>query len=155
MLIVLEGCDGTGKTSLAETLSALLNADIIHATADTPNDFAWFKSIIEFSDKKNVILDRAWWGQFVYQKPEERHLSDAERESLEKLLVEHNGKFMYVYAPRVLIMQRLYERKEQTLLPVAELLSRFDHMRWTAACPVLGYNTINGKVEQIYGSDSF
>ena len=74
MLIVLEGCDGSGKSTLSDLLAQLYNAEVIHATRETPNDMEWFSSIMDEAQNHNIIMDRAFWGQFVYQKPFERHL---------------------------------------------------------------------------------
>ena len=40
MLFVLEGCDGSGKTTVAKHLKNILPAaEIVHCTTDTPNDY--------------------------------------------------------------------------------------------------------------------
>ena len=39
MKIILEGCDGTGKTTLAKLLAEKYGLDICHCTAEDPKDF--------------------------------------------------------------------------------------------------------------------
>lgn len=144
MLIVLEGCDGSGKSSLAELLSLVYDAEIIHATRETPNDMAWFSLIMEEAKTKNIIMDRAFWGQFVYQKPMERKLGFADLSALEKRLAAEGGKLIYVYSPERVISRRLRLRDEIPLLPVQSLLRRYKTMCKFARCPVIWYNSHNG-----------
>ena len=74
MLIVLEGVDGVGKSTIARKLARILNARIIHCTKDTPNDYRYFHRILDAATSENVIDDRFCYGQFVYQAPEARYL---------------------------------------------------------------------------------
>lgn len=67
MLIVLEGCDGSGKTTLAKMLATLFDASIVHCTTKTPNDYEYFRRIIESSKTKNIIADRFAMGS-LYTK---------------------------------------------------------------------------------------
>ena len=75
MLVVLEGCDGSGKSTLARFLSKIMNAEIVHCTASTPNNYDYFLNIIEASKTRNIIADRFCYGQFVYQEAEDRRLN--------------------------------------------------------------------------------
>ena len=87
MLIVLEGCDGSGKSTLAELLKYLAHdpeeVEVIHATRETPNTREWFEKIMDDAKHRNIVMDRAFWGQFVYQKPEERHMGFSDLSALE------------------------------------------------------------------------
>lgn len=147
-LIVLEGVDGVGKTTLANVLAKLYNADIVHATRETPNTWEWFKGLFESSQvtKKSLILDRAFWGQFVYQKPDERNLSFEELHHLEAYLESLHGKLIYVTANKEDIEARLAARSEQLSLPLEELLDHYRFLIDSAACPVIIYNTSTGEV---------
>lgn len=140
MLVVLEGCDGTGKTTLAKFLSKLLNADIVHCTAKTPNDYNFFDSIISAAMTRNIIADRFCYGQFVYQKKEERHITKEELHRLEARILDAEGKVILVTAPEGLIMERLAARGEVTLIPVPELLSRFEGLMAESILPVIRYD---------------
>lgn len=125
MLIVLEGCDGVGKTTIARNLAQLMNARIIHCTAHTPNDYKFFKSIIDASKYQNIIADRFCYGQFVYQSEEERHLTNAELTQLELDMIEAGAKVIHVHAPVDEVKARLRYRNEKTSIPVETIMDRF------------------------------
>lgn len=149
MLIVLEGCDGTGKSSLSCLLAHVLSAKIIHATKETPNDYAWFSGIIERSKTENIIADRFFWGQFVYQSPEERKLTENELSELERELSFAGGILILVTAPTKVIKKRLEKRGEKLIngLTVKKVKHRFSNCAFSAWCPVAEYNTKNGKLD--------
>lgn len=153
MLIVLEGCDGTGKTTLARFLADLLKADIIHCTSNTPNDYKFFWSIINASKKRNIIADRFCYGQFVYQDKKDRKLSKVDLARLEVCMAREGAKVVLVTAPEDVVMARLAARGETTLIPVHELLCRFERlMTETSVLPVIEYRTDNplviGEIER-------
>lgn len=149
MLIVLEGCDGSGKSSLANLLANLCYdpgmVEVIHATRETPNDMDWFMSIMDRAKDHTVIMDRAFWGQFVYQKPNERKLGFNDLSVLEKRLEADGGKLIYVYSPERVISRRLRNRNEIPSLPVKSLLRKYKTMCKYAHCPVIWYNSHNGR----------
>ena len=125
MLIVLEGCDGVGKTTIARNLAKLMDARIIHCTASTPNDYKFFKSIIDASKYQNIIADRFCYGQFVYQEEWERKLTQAELTQLELDMIEVGAKVIHVHAPVHEVERRLRCRNEKTNLPVEEIMDKF------------------------------
>ena len=144
MLIVLEGCDGSGKTTIARNLKAVLpNAEIIHCTTETPNDFEFFHSIILASYNRDIIADRFCYGQFVYQAPEERHISTEELITLEAEMLAANAKLIHVTAPVSTIKERLSWRGEKAMHPVEEITDRYidlfertlikPHLWWTGS----------------------
>lgn len=149
MLIVLEGCDGSGKSTLVDLLKSLSyepeNVEVIHATRETPNDMEWFMSIMDQAKDRNIIMDRAFWGQFVYQNPNERKLSFNDLSKLERRLADEGGKLIYVYSPERVITRRLRNRNEIPSLPVKSLLRKYKTMCKFAHCPVIWYNSHSGK----------
>lgn len=126
MLIVLEGCDGSGKTTVARHLKNILpNAEILHCTTDTPNDYEFFARIVEAAQHRHIIADRFCYGQFVYQSEAERHLKDGELEKLELMMMAEGVKVIHVTASVDEIEDRLAFRGEKTTLPVREICSRY------------------------------
>lgn len=144
MLIVLEGCDGSGKTTIANNLKAVLpNAEIIHCTTETPNTFEFFKGLIIASKDRDIIADRFCYGQFVYQLPEERKLTPKELYALEVGMLAAGTKVIHVTAPVNTIKERLSWRHEDTMHPVEEITDRYidlfkrtlikPHLWWTGS----------------------
>lgn len=146
MLVILEGCDGTGKSTMAKRIASVLNADIIHCSTKTPNDYEFFHNIIEMSHYKNIVADRFFYGQFVYQKPEERHLTMNELTKLESEVLGVNGKIIIVEASEQDITDRLWARGEQLIngLTIKEVLEGFRKMAKDSFLPVEIWNTSTG-----------
>lgn len=127
MLFVLEGCDGTGKTTAAKKLAEVFNAEIIHCTAQTPNTYEYFKKIVLEADKRNIVADRFCYGQFVYQNPSERPMDCTVLPSgeglssyealwrLEELMKRHGTLLILVTAKTEEIEKRLEERGEKLI----------------------------------------
>lgn len=63
MKIILEGCDGTGKTTLAKILADKYGLDICHCTQDDPGDYDFYRQTVR---KENVIWDRHTLGELIY-----------------------------------------------------------------------------------------
>lgn len=131
MLVILEGCDGSGKSTLARSLAKILNAEIIHCTSRTPNDKEFFEGIIEASKFKNIIADRFCYGQFVYQKKEDRPLGGhKDLNRLETKLLAAGAKVLFVGAPVEELEERLAARGEKLIngLKVGEVVDKFDEL---------------------------
>ena len=142
MLIVLEGCDGSGKTTIANNLKAIMpDAEIIHCTTETPNTYEFFKQLIVASQSRDIIADRFCYGQFVYQAPEERHLTPLQLCSLEAGMIAAGARVIHVTAPVNTIKERLSWRGEKAMHPVEEITDRYidlfehtlikPHLWWT------------------------
>lgn len=126
MLFVLEGCDGSGKTTVARHLKNILpDAEIVHCTTDTPNNYKFFKDIIKAAETRDIIADRFCYGQFVYQEPSERNLSLENLLQLEALMISKGVKVIHVTASVEEIEDRLTLRGEKTTLPVRVICDRY------------------------------
>ena len=145
MLIMLEGCDATGKTTIAHMLQLVMpEAQVVHCTADTPNDFEFFDTLIDIGQSRNVILDRGMYGQFVYQDLNERKLSMTQLTKLELRMLETGAKLIYICASKSKIEERLKLRGEETPLAVEEILQRFAEVLKESILPMYYIDTTNG-----------
>ena len=145
MLIVLEGCDGTGKSSIAKLIQSVIpDSEIIHCTAETPNDFKFFSKLIDIGQYRNIILDRGMYGQFVYQSPEDRKLSHKQLRALELNMIRTGAKVVHVTAMKQTVEDRLNNRYEVPMHTVSVLLSRFDDLFEKSLMPVITVDTTNG-----------
>ena len=61
--IIIEGCDGTGKTTLCKKLAERYGWDIVHVTSKDPNDFDFYRQTMR---KTNVVFDRHFIGEMIY-----------------------------------------------------------------------------------------
>lgn len=147
MLVVLEGCDGVGKTTLANFLARLLNARVVHCTKDTPNDYDFFFDLIEKGSKENIIADRFFWGQYVYQPSDEWRLDLQDLHHLEEYLYDSGGKLILVSCDEETIKTRLGYRGETTEKPIEDILMQYECMVRNSACPVIFYNSETGGIK--------
>ena len=146
MLIVLEGCDGSGKTTLANKLAILLGAEIIHCTTHTPNTYAFFNEIIEMSKTRNIIADRFCYGQFVYQNKYERPMNEKMLYNLELTMMNAGSRVIYVDCSETEIKERLEARGETPMRPVPEIIDGFDKIFSKSILPISIINTETNEV---------
>lgn len=116
MIIIIEGNDGTGKTTLANDLAKALPGyyKVIHRThlTDTPKSelFKIYKDLL--LKNTNVILDRAWYSEMAYG-PVFRGkscISVDEMHELEELLHSLGGCVVYCHSENA--YKRACERGE-------------------------------------------
>lgn len=146
MIVILEGCDGTGKTTLAEFLCRLIpDSIIIHCTRETPNTLEWFYDIISSAKvaNKTLILDRGMYGQFVYQEKSERNLSYEDLENLESYLKSIDARVIWVDANKKDIEARLSARSEELSVPFETIQNRYEDLFENSILDVIHLNTSN------------
>lgn len=147
MLIVLEGCDGTGKSTLANNLSLILDAEVIHCTKETPNNMEYFAKIIREGSTRNIICDRFMYGQFVYQTEEERKamgwLTLEGLRTLELALSMTRAKVFHVVAYPDVLKERLAARGETVIngLSILGVIDGFRDVFSESLCRVVELNT--------------
>lgn len=123
MLTILEGCDATGKTTLANLLAKTYDGTIIHCTTETPNTLDFFREIVYASQYENIIADRFCYGQFVYQDENNRPIVCCQERDryndawdvlyhLETMMLSRPIKLIYTYAEPDVISSRMIKRGE-------------------------------------------
>jgi thymidylate kinase len=63
MKIILEGCDGTGKTTLAKKLQDHYGIDYVHVKRADPSTYEFYSQTLL---KTDVIWDRHFIGEMIY-----------------------------------------------------------------------------------------
>ena len=109
MKIIIEGCDGSGKTTLANKLAKVFNCEIEHDS--TPCDFKNYSTRLQ--DGKNTIYDRFFLGQFVYNKENERLLTHTELTQLKTLCIKLDVLMIYVDIKDETLLKRLKNRSSE------------------------------------------
>lgn len=95
MKIIVEGCDGCGKTTLINNIiksMPFMNFKTQHFSTTTSNNYYNFLS--QINSEGNIIFDRFHLGQMVYQSEKERidrrWLTDNEFSRIESLIANRN-----------------------------------------------------------------
>lgn len=108
MNIIIEGCDGTGKSTIAKHISERLEMFYWHESQ--PRTFDQYCHMLRAG---NFVYDRFCFGQFVYNAPEERKMSFEElQELVTEVFPETDTILLYVDAKTGTIIDRLIARGE-------------------------------------------
>lgn len=114
--IIIEGVDGTGKTTLANLLKEkLAGYDVLHCTQHDPKDYNFYSETMR---KEFCIFDRHFVGEQVYGIVD-RGESKISIEELKKLSVQSSlQRVIIIYCTRSLenIFQTLEERTDTRYL---------------------------------------
>ena len=107
MNIIIEGCDGTGKSTLARYFESL---GMFYWHESEPRSFEEYCKMLSTD---NVVFDRFCFGQFVYNLPEQRKMTEEELHLLAtEIAPKTNTLIIYVNCPTQVIIDRLIERGE-------------------------------------------
>ena len=105
-MIIIEGLDGTGKTTLANDL---LNKNyiLINNNLTSESHYDKYVNIIKTSDI-NSVSDRSFISEIVYGKilSGTTKLSEEEFINLVKLYSEYETKIIYLYASKKILLER-------------------------------------------------
>lgn len=117
MIIIIEGPDGAGKTTLANQLSRQTKYDIVHRSQPKTDDekkHMMSEYVAAIKSSKNTILDRCWYSEMVYGPimRDASVISYPEMYKLEKLLAKAGAIVIYATAPKAALWQRCQKRGE-------------------------------------------
>lgn len=109
MRVILEGCDGTGKTTLAKILAEKYNFDVCHCTQHDGKDYDFYFQTLR---KENVIWDRHTLGELIYPEIFERdpQITLEEVADLMRYVKENNIKIFVLTADQETLRKRLLSR---------------------------------------------
>ena len=117
MLIIIDGPDGSGKTTLAKRLADITGYEYFHFSY--PTSPAEKRCMVQkyrdfIKNHPNAILDRSWYSEMVYG-PIVRgvsHVSRKDMQDLEILLCKHGGLIIYCTDKPEVLWQRATKRGE-------------------------------------------
>lgn len=128
MIIIVEGCDKSGKSTLSRLLKSLLQADYYHSSLSLEEDlFLKYRSLIE-RVQKLTICDRFYPSELVYGPIIRGHsrLSKEQFIKLNQLVARKGGFFVYCESSIEVITKRIQDRGDP--LPsnkVAQILDKY------------------------------
>lgn len=117
MNIIIEGCDGVGKTTLVNKLKEYYNIDSIRLSYKDPKDYNFYSRILE---KTDCIFDRHFLSEIVYSIIFERQC-ELNRVELTKLYNQVVGSSIPIFildTDTSEILRRINERgnEHQTII---------------------------------------
>ncbi|WP_194891328.1 hypothetical protein [Catenulispora pinisilvae] len=130
-VVALDGCDGTGKTSLANLLALNYGFTIVHSprTPDQVDLADRYRSLISGDGK--VVMDRCFISELVYG-PIHRgrtRLSLEDAFDLAEAVAAHGGVMVHLTAPPQVIRHRLLERDGPPSASIEEIAELVDAYR--------------------------
>lgn len=154
MNIVIEGCDGTGKSSIAKHLCEKLGLQYWHESQ--PRTFDEYKQMLEYG---GFVFDRFCFGQFVYNTENQRKMSFDELKTLvREVFPATETVFIYVDAHTDTIIKRLLQRGEGTEAIMHEMEKYIKNIRGTYRSVLraseASYIEINGEGGANYANHS-
>lgn len=142
MLIILDGPDGAGKTTLATQIVKYLRdlnpestVDLLHAGPPNPNVDPIDEYVTPLLDYRpvmnhHIVCDRWHWGERVYPKilKRESKLDNARWAYIENFLVSRGAYVAHVSASPFVLANRLSERGDDLISPsqAHEMVIEFD-----------------------------
>ena len=127
-VIILEGCDKTGKTTLAKRLSEVTGYNIIKCSA--PEGDPYIEYVSKLFNVDNVIFDRFCYGELVYGPiyRKKSQLSDVQLYNIELLLQARDAQLIYCYADQDFIVEK-FKTEDETFAKeedINQILLRYD-----------------------------
>lgn len=117
MIIIIEGPDGSGKTTLANQMSMQTGYPIMHRSKPETKEEkeAMYKEYAALaSSKRNIILDRCWYSEMVYGNVmrDESVIDFYEMYDLEQLVANGGGMVIYCTGQPHVLYKRAKQRGE-------------------------------------------
>lgn len=132
MRVIIEGAEGTGKSTLAAALAEKHGLDVCHCGRDDPGDYEFY---LHTSRKENCVWDRHTIGELIYPKVFNRP-GRLNAEDCHLVIWKYQvsgGKAVVLTAPTDTIMERLATRGEKRNHLTREMVEEIDRdFRWFA-----------------------
>lgn len=122
MKIVLEGCDCSGKTTLARRLAEILpDCRIEHDSKPCTKE----EYIARLSQPGNVVFDRLFLGQFVYNNIYERAMSTWDLDEIREYCHAHPDiLLLYICPSKDEILRRMAGRSSEERASDEQMMHR-------------------------------
>lgn len=121
MFIILEGNEGTGKTTLAEKFSNMLGVEITHRSAPKNEDErqAMYRSYLDdINNLEHAIWDRCFYSEMVYGPimRDQSYINVEQMREYEKLLAKKGAIVIYCHGDPHICFRRAQQRGESYIV---------------------------------------
>lgn len=117
MIIIIEGADGSGKTTLANQLSKQTKYPIIHmSNPKTELEKVTMMGLYvqQLRTGKNFIFDRCWYSEMAYGPVfrDKSYITYPQMYELERMLCKAGAMIIYCTGPKAALWMRCQRRGE-------------------------------------------
>ena len=118
MIIILEGPDGSGKTTLAQQLARQTGYPILHRTqpkTEEEKKLMLGEYLQTINSCKNMIFDRCWYSEMAYGPVmrDDSVISYPEMYALERMLAKGGAVIIHCTGPEPTLWKRCTRRGEE------------------------------------------
>jgi thymidylate kinase len=116
MLIIISGCDRSGKTSIANKFIEETNYQYTHFSSPKDKEdgkHQYFNFVASINPNENYLCDRFYEGEFVYAPIYRGYQLDYAKPLEDTLLYKTNAMYIYVKADLDVIKERIKEVGEE------------------------------------------
>jgi thymidylate kinase len=121
MIIIIEGPDGSGKTTLAEQLSRQTGYPILHRShpkTEEEKKLMMGEYLQAIKGNKNFIFDRCWYSEMAYGPVmrDDSVISYPQMYELERQLAKSGAVVIYCTGPEAALWMRCQRRGEEYII---------------------------------------
>jgi thymidylate kinase len=156
MIIMIEGCDRTGKTTLAKMLAEKLGGQVIHTSKpQTDNPYVeYLEKLASLPRHKILIFDRFYLGEYVYSILWRGgcKISSEQFKKLDHVAANlHKAVVIHACASTETIIERCRREGEELLQEdqVEQCADLFNQIIYHTDLPVITYDSDSQKAEDI------
>lgn len=144
MLVIIEGPDCAGKTTLAENMRRYTACKVLHRGPPEDDAFVEYTADLQSYQPEaigaNVVCDRWHWGELVYgpMLRGESKLDEEAFRAVEDFLLVRGAVVAYLWDTPAELARRLVQRGDDLVkgTDAEEMLTRYETVAWESRLPV-------------------
>lgn len=149
MRVAIDGCDGTGKTTITEKLANKFGCNIVRLTHGGDRSL---KAYFELMATDNVVHDRTFISEIIYPKyfGRKSRLGDNYEEYLLKMIENKSIKLFILTARPDVIQNRIRERGDEFISNIDTFTKiNHDYLEYARAHNIVIIDTTNKTIDEI------